>query len=60
MTAMDREVAVVYKTLPHYRVDFYEKLRQRLSEQGVRLRLLVGQPDAEQGLRRDTGRTCLE
>ena len=55
MTSGWSEVAVVYKTLPHYRVDFYEELRQRLADHGVRFRLIVGQPDDEMGLRRDTG-----
>ncbi|MFM2073171.1 MAG: hypothetical protein RLZZ623_3435, partial [Actinomycetota bacterium] len=50
------EVAIVYKTLPHYRVDFYEGLRARLAANGLRLRLIVGQPDSEMAKRNDTAR----
>ena len=49
-----REVVVVYKTLPHYRVDFYEGLRAQLAVDGIRFRLIVGQPDPEMAARNDT------
>jgi glycosyltransferase involved in cell wall biosynthesis len=49
-----REVVVVYKTLPHYRVDFFERLRHRLAEDGIRFRLIVGQPDVRTAERNDT------
>jgi glycosyltransferase involved in cell wall biosynthesis len=45
---------VVYKTLPHYRVDFYEGLRAQLAVDGIRFRLIVGQPDPEMAARNDT------
>lgn len=50
-----RECTIVYKSLPHYRVDFYDRLRERLAGEGVRLRLIVGQPDTTMAARRDTG-----
>ena len=49
-----REVVVVYKSLPHYRVDFYERLREQLAAEGIRFRLVVGQPDPEMAARNDT------
>lgn len=55
MTLRSPQVAVVQKTLLHYRVEFYEGLRQRLADHEVGLRLLVGQPNEELALRRDTG-----
>lgn len=53
---MGRSVAIVYKTLPHYRVAFFEQLRGKLSEDGIELRLIVGQPVGEQVLKRDSER----
>jgi len=47
-------VAIVYRALPQYRVAFYEGLRKQLQEHGIRLRLLVGQPDPSLAERRDT------
>lgn len=49
-----KRVVIVYKTLPHYRVDFYNLLRKRLLEAGVTLDLVVGQPDDLMSLRKDT------
>ena len=54
-SAAPRRVVIVYKTLPHYRVDFYEQLREKLATQGVHLDLIVGQPDALMEQRKDTG-----
>jgi len=50
----EREVVIVYKSLPHYRTMFYEQLRVRLRQHGVNLRLIVGQPDSADATRRDT------
>lgn len=55
MTRQRPEVVVVYKTLPHYRVAFFEALRDRLDEEGANFRLLIGQPDQMTSERRDTG-----
>ena len=49
-----KRVVIVYKTLPHYRVDFYNLLRERLGRAGVVLDLVVGQPDSLMGQRNDT------
>ena len=49
-----RRVSLVYRVVPHYRVAFYEGLRDRLRTEGVELRLLVGQPDAGESSRADT------
>jgi glycosyltransferase involved in cell wall biosynthesis len=43
-TPRGRTVAVVQPQLPHYRVPFFEKLRGRLEDHGVRLRLFHGRP----------------
>ena len=45
---------MVYKTLPHYRVAFFEGVRSRLAAEGIRFRLIVGQPDTESASRYDT------
>lgn len=47
-------VAVVQKTLAHYRVPFFEHLRRRLDERGITLRLIYGRPADERALRDDT------
>jgi len=49
------EVTIVYKTLPHYRVEFYSRLRERLAQDGIRLRLVVGQPVGIEALKNDLG-----
>ncbi len=48
------EVAIVYKSLPHYRVPLYEALREQLAAEGVDLRLLIGDPPVGERARRDT------
>ena len=40
-----RRVLIVYKTLPHYRVDFFDRLRNHLRDDDVELVLAIGQPD---------------
>jgi glycosyltransferase involved in cell wall biosynthesis len=42
------------KSLPQYRVAFFSSLREALSAQGVRMRLIYGDPQPEEALRRDT------
>jgi glycosyltransferase involved in cell wall biosynthesis len=46
-------VSIVYKSLPHYRVAFFESLREALSSQDVVLRLIYGRPTAEEEAKRD-------
>jgi GT2 family glycosyltransferase len=48
------EVAIVYKSLPHYRVPLYQTLRDRLDDEGVDLRLLIGDPPVGEPSRHDT------
>lgn len=47
-------VSIVTKSLPHYRVPFFEALRVELERCGVTLRLIYGLPSAEESKRRDT------
>jgi glycosyltransferase involved in cell wall biosynthesis len=46
---------VIYKTLPEYRIPFFEALRPRLEACGIELRLIYGQPFGLDQLKRDTG-----
>ncbi len=46
---------VLYKTLPEYRIPFFEALRPRLEACGIELRLIYGQPIGVDQLKRDTG-----
>jgi glycosyltransferase involved in cell wall biosynthesis len=48
-------VTIVYRSLPHYRIAFYESLKAELDWRGVSLRLIYGQPDAEEAKKQDTG-----
>lgn len=49
-----RQVAIAYKTLPHYRVSFFESLRDRLDQDEVDLRVVYGNPTSRDASRRDT------
>ena len=51
----DAVVSVVYKTLPMYRIPFFEALRPALDARGVELRLIHGDPTGADVSRRDTG-----
>ena len=48
-------VTVVYRWLPYYRIPFYEAFRTELDRRGVTLRLIYGQPNAEEATKQDTG-----
>jgi glycosyltransferase involved in cell wall biosynthesis len=48
------EVSIIYKSLPHYRVPLYERLRTDLDRMGVDLRVLIGDPPVGSAARRDT------
>ena len=54
-TARRPVVTIVYRFLPHYRIPFYEALRAELDRRGVTLRLIYGQPGAEEAKKQDTG-----
>lgn len=42
-----KTIAIVYRFLPQYRVEFYEKLRAMLATEGIDLRLIYGDGDAK-------------
>lgn len=48
-------VTVVYKTLPRYRIPFFEQLRPYLAHHGVNFRLIYGDPPPEEREKGDTG-----
>lgn len=48
-----KKVAIVYKFLPFYRVDFYEHLRKLLRQDNIELVLVYGKHKNEQALRGD-------
>lgn len=48
------KIAIIYKTIPHYRRDFYNRLRKTLAEENVDLLLLYGQPSRRDALKNDT------
>lgn len=47
------QVLIVERQLLHYRVGFYERLRQRLAERGIALQLLVGEGTPAEKLKRN-------
>jgi glycosyltransferase involved in cell wall biosynthesis len=47
-------VTIVTKSLPHYRVPFFEALRSELERCGVTLGLIYGLPNAEEAKKQDT------
>jgi len=46
---------IVQRRLTHYRVPFFTRLRERLAEDGVQLRLAVGQATPQEMLKHDAG-----
>jgi glycosyltransferase involved in cell wall biosynthesis len=48
-------VTVVYRWLPFYRIPFYEAFCAELDRRGITLRLIYGQPTAEEATKQDTG-----
>ena len=48
-------VTVVYKTLPRYRIPFFEQLRPYLADHNVDFRLVYGDPPPEEREKEDTG-----
>ena len=47
-------VTIVTKSLPHYRIPFFEALRLELDRHGITLVLIYGLPDPEEAKKRDT------
>lgn len=46
---------IVQRRLTHYRVPFFERLRERLAGDGIRLTLAVGEPTPAEAAKRDEG-----
>ncbi len=56
MTArVTKEVVIVYKSLPHYRVEFYNQLREALGLLKIDLRVIVGRPYGAELAKNDSG-----
>jgi glycosyltransferase involved in cell wall biosynthesis len=53
MSSSQPRVYIVYRHVPAYREAFYNRLRQRLGEHGVELRLIYGQPIGEDAVKKD-------
>lgn len=51
-----KTVLIIQETLPHYRVDFFDSLRNVLAARDIELRLAHGQADSVQAQKRDAGR----
>jgi L-malate glycosyltransferase len=52
---MTRTVVFAQRHMVHFRVPFYERLRPVLAEHGVRVRVLVGEPTAQEVAKSDGG-----
>lgn len=50
-----KEVVIVQRRLPHYRVPLFEGMRQDLSERGIRLRVLHGTANSVESTKDDSG-----
>lgn len=48
------KVAIIYKTIPQYRRDFFNQLQKSLNEEKIKLLLIYGQPSQRDGLKNDT------
>jgi glycosyltransferase involved in cell wall biosynthesis len=48
-------VTIVYRVLPLYRIPFYEALRAELDRREITLRLIYGQPEANEAAKQDVG-----
>jgi glycosyltransferase involved in cell wall biosynthesis len=53
---MTRTVVFAQRHMVHFRVPFYEKLREALDQHGVRVRVLVGDPSSDEAAKIDAGR----
>ena len=52
---MSRNVVFAQRHLVHFRVPFYEKLKLALAEHDIRMRVLVGEPTAQEAAKTDGG-----
>lgn len=51
---MNLRVAIIYKYIPQYRRCFFELLKERISQMGMELILICGQPGAADSKKKDT------
>jgi glycosyltransferase involved in cell wall biosynthesis len=49
-----RRVAVIYRSVPQYRRQFYEMLRSELGKDPIDLQLIYGQPGSQDAAKKDT------
>lgn len=49
-----KKIAIISKTIPHYRVDFFNGLRESLISENIDLLLLYGQPSPRENQKNDT------
>lgn len=47
------KVVVLYKSLPHYRKPFFERLKKKLEGRGVDFSLIYGEPEATEASKKD-------
>jgi glycosyltransferase involved in cell wall biosynthesis len=48
------KVVIIYKSLPQYRRDFYERMRSALAERGIDFHLIYGQPTGPESKKEDS------
>ncbi len=48
-----KKVIIIYRFLPQYRVDFYERLKSRLDEEGYEFQLIYGKNKNNDALKKD-------
>lgn len=53
---VNRTVVIVQRRLTHYRVELFELMRERLAKVNITLRVLVGEPAADELVKRDSGK----
>lgn len=51
---LNKKVAIIYRSIPHYRRDFYNELRDSLKSKDITLVLLYGQPGKDEAKKKDT------
>jgi glycosyltransferase involved in cell wall biosynthesis len=49
-----KKVLIVYRYIPHYRIEFYELLRTLLFERGIALELIYGDPGPNDAVKKDS------
>ena len=54
-----KRLIIIQSYIPAYREAFFRRLRPALSDQGIALRVIAGEPDGTQAMRGDSARTPL-